>query len=323
MMEEKERIHHLYFASCEKDGGIYHYTLRDGEQEFTDKTACDRPMYLNIVGDKLQAVLRSSFADNEESGLITYEISADGSLKQTGKIISTKGVVGCHLCEFAGNTYVANYISGSVFGTNDCLDIHTGKGVHPIRQEAPHMHFVGPSPDGKYLLAVDLGLDAVFVYDKDLNVVDKAYVPEGHGARHLAYSEDGNYVFCVNELAGSVTVFAYQDGSLTPLETVSALEYPVEGNTAAAIRIKGDYVYVSHRGDDSIACLSWHDEKLQLCAVTKCGGEGPRDFIIIDDLLLCTNEKSHTISVLSVNGANIVDTGKRIGIKSPICVVIF
>ncbi len=312
---------HIYFTSSEKDGGIMHYKLVGDELRFVEKTACDSPMYLNVVGDKMQAVLRAPFADNNESGLITYKIGEEGQLEQMGEIVPTKGVVGCHLCRFAEQTYVANYLSGDVFCTSGKVVTHEGKGPHPTRQEAPHTHFVSPSPDGKYLLAVDLGLDAVYVYDKDLNAVSIAHVPAGHGARHLAYSEDGKYIFCANELASTVTVFAYSDGKLEAMDTVEALFEAVPDNTAAAIRVKGEYVYVSHRGDDSIACLKWQNESLKLCSVTKCGGAGPRDFILVDDLILCTNERSNTVSVLRVSGEKMEDTGKRLSMGSPICAV--
>ncbi len=316
------KTYDLYFASCEPDGGIYHYGLKNGELEFVEKTPCDRPMYLNIVGNELRAVLRSPFGDSNHSGLLSYRIEEEGRLEEKSKLISTNGVVGCHLCDFAGQTYVANYLSGSVFGSDGLLDVHQGKGPHLARQEAPHVHFVSPSPDGKYLLAVDLGLDTIFVYDEALNIVNWAKVPEGHGARHLAYAEDGRFIFCVNELQSTVTVFHYEKGELTALETVPALFEPLENNTAAAIRVRGEYVYVSHRGEDSIACLRWDGEKLELCSVTKCGGAGPRDFIMVEDMIFCTNERSHTVSVLQVKGAEITDTGKRIEMGSPICVVV-
>ena len=57
-------------------------------------------------------------------------------------------------------------------------------------------------------------MDTVFVYDRNLDYVSKARVPDGYGARHLALSPDGKYVYCVNELVSSVTVFAYERGVL-------------------------------------------------------------------------------------------------------------
>ena len=36
----------------------------------------------------------------------------------------------------------------------------------------------------------------------------------------------------------------------------------------------------------------------------------------------CTNEKSNTVTVLSVDSTKIKDTGERIAMKAPICVTV-
>lgn len=312
--------YHLYFASCAQDGGIYHYTLQKGALYQESKTACDRPMYLYIEKGRLLALLRQPFAGNNDSGVISYALDQAGNLVGSGEVASTRGVVACHLCCFRGKIYVANYLSGSIWCSSGVLDVHQGKGVHPTRQEAPHTHYVMPAPDGTCILAVDLGLDAVYSYEENLKVMDVAHVPAGHGARHLAFSEDGRTVFCVNELASTVTVFGYEGGKLTPKQTVSVLSRPAR-STAAAIRVKGDYVYVSNRGDDSISCLHWNGGEMKLCSITPCQGASPRDFLIVEDMLICTNETGNNVTFFQVEGERLVDTKERILMKAPLCVV--
>ena len=39
---------------------------------------------------------------------------------------------------------------------------HTGSGVNPARQAGPHAHFILPSPDNRFTLNCDLGLDKIF-----------------------------------------------------------------------------------------------------------------------------------------------------------------
>lgn len=313
------RDYHLYFASCVRDGGIYHYTLRAGKLHEEGKTACDRPMYLYAEPGKLLALLRQPFTDSDESGLLTCMLDQEGTSVKKGEAARTRGIVACHLCCFMGETYAANYLSGSVWCSSGALDVHQGKGVHPTRQEAPHTHYVMPSPDGACLLAVDLGLDAIYSYDASLGVLDVAHVPAGHGARHLAYGEDGKTIFCVNELASTVTVFSYEDGKLIPGQTVPVLRRPAE-STAAAIRVKGEYVYVSNRGDDSISCLHWDGKNLKLCSITPCGGASPRDFLILEDMLICTNETGNNVTFFRVEKDRLTDTGERISMNAPLCV---
>ena len=100
------------------------------------------------------------------------------------------------------------------------------------RQDTAHTHFVNLSPDKKYLLCCDLGLDSIYTYDFDLNVKSVAKVESGEGARHLAYSSDGKYVYCVNELGSSLSVFKYDNGNLNLCNTYSCILENTNENTA-------------------------------------------------------------------------------------------
>ena len=259
------------------------------------------------------------FLNNQNSGIISYDITKDGELKQNSRIIDTKGIVACHLCYFHEKTYVTNYLSGSIFCTSGKMDIHEGKGKNPVRQDMPHPHYIAPAPDGKCLLSTDLGLDAIYSYDEELNVLSVSKVPLGHGARHLAYSEDGKTVFCAIELNSTVTVFNYDNGRLVPYETVPVLAREKD-STVAAIRVKGNYVYVSNRGDDSISCLYWDGKKLELCSVTPCGGASPRDFLIVEEMLICANEKGNNVMFFSLENEKVIDIRMKEEIEVPLCI---
>lgn len=309
----------LFIASCIPAGGIYRFVSDGNSFEQVGVIPCDSPMYIFSECDKLFVTLRDAGEDHS-SVISGYKYSRRGYTK-IGADISTAGKIGCHLTRYKGKAYVTNYLSGSVFCSSGKLDMHCGHGINMRRQEAPHPHFIAPAPDNECLLSADLGLDAVFVYDEELNVLSVGRVPNGHGARHLAYSTDGGTVFCVNELASTVSVFRYGNRDLTFMETVPALRKSSADNTSAAIRVNGNYVYVSNRGNDSISCLRWDGNTLQLETESACGGRSPRDFVIIDDTIFCANELSDTVSVLKVNGCEIFDTGKRLHVDKPLCVV--
>ena len=276
-------------------------------------------MYLHLRNGSMQVLLRQPFLNNQNSGIISYDITKDGELKQNSRIIDTKGIVACHLCYFHEKTYVTNYLSGSIFCTSGKMDIHEGKGKNPVRQDMPHPHYIAPAPDGKCLLSTDLGLDAIYSYDEELNVLSVSKVPLGHGARHLAYSEDGKTVFCANELKSTVTVFNYDNGRLVPYETVPVLAREKD-STVAAIRVKGNYVYVSNRGDDSISCLYWDGKKLELCSVTPCGGASPRDFLIVEEMLICANEKGNNVMFFFLENEKVIDIRMKEEIEVPLCI---
>ncbi len=314
----------IYIASCVKGGGIYHYTLSENNVlDFCEKTTLDEPMYMIIRNEKMYILLRQPDEKTNFSGELSIDIDGTGKLFAPSRIISTKGVVACHLEVSDDNIYAVNYVSGSVIKLPDTLVTHSGHGLHKVRQAAPHTHFVHASPDGKYILVTDLGLDKIFVYDKDLKLVSEVSVPSGHGPRHLAFSSDGKIVYCVNELGSSVSIFSYSDGELKLQNTISALPKDFSGdNISAAIRIKDNYLYVSNRGHNSISVFEIKDSyNIVLKECVDCGGNSPRDFNIIDDVLICTNEKSDNVTVFKLNNyIPEIISESELNIPSPLCV---
>lgn len=314
----------IYIASCVKGGGIYHYTLSENNVlDFCEKTTLDEPMYMIIRNEKMYIILRQPDEKTNFSGELSIDIDGTGKLFAPSRIISTKGVVACHLEVSDDNIYAVNYVSGSVIKLPDTLVTHSGHGLHKVRQAAPHTHFVHASPDGKYILVTDLGLDKIFVYDKDLKLVSEVSVPSGHGPRHLAFSDDGKIVYCVNELGSSVSIFSYSDGELKLQNTISALPKDFSGdNISAAIRIKDNYLYVSNRGHNSISVFEIKDSyNIVLKECVDCGGNSPRDFNIIDDVLICTNEKSDNVTVFKLNNyIPEIISESELNIPSPLCV---
>lgn len=315
---------HIYIASCTPDGGIYHYLCQNGSLQLMEKTNVDRPMYLAVAENRLYAVLRQPFADSEHSGVCWWKIGKDGALTEPSEVFSTGGRCGCHLTVEQGKIYVANYLSGSVVMLPEGkLVEHNGKGPNPARQEAAHTHFVGMTPDQQYLLAVDLGTDTIYVYTPKLILQDRVAMVAGHGCRHLAWSEDGKYAFCVNELSSTVSVLQYEQGKLTLLDTVSALPGDFEGeNTAAAIRVAGDMVYVSNRGCDNIAIFTHQEGVLSRPVFVDAEGVSPRDFYVHGDLLLCANEGSDCVSVFDCRKGQIHSQKLQLQISKPLCIVV-
>ncbi|MBQ8357027.1 MAG: lactonase family protein [Clostridia bacterium] len=315
---------YVYISSCHEKGGIHRFGWGpDGLLTPVDVTPLDRPMYTIIEGDRLYAVLRAPFADNEHSGVLSFQIEKDGSLTHPSDPVSTNGLVGCHLCIKNGRVYVTNYTSGSVAGLPDLLVTHGGSSVHPTRQTSAHTHFVTPTPDGRYLLVTDLGMDRIFTYDPDLSLVDMADAPVGNGPRHLAFSQDGALCYCVNELASSVSVYRYTDGALEHLADYPALPDDFKGeNTAAAIRCINGHVYVSNRGHDSITCFKIVGEGLERCGSFSCEGKSPRDFIVTGDRLICTNEQDNSVTVFEMRDNLPHKLIQKLTVEKALCVTV-
>jgi len=307
----------IYILSCSQNGGIYQYSFEDGRLTFIQKTPLDRPMYAVIRGNKMYVILREIDKITHFGGLLSFDIDENGSLINPTEIESTNGIVPCHLEVTDGEVYVTNYLSGNLVKVGEKSVTHQGKGVHPERQDAPHTHCVVLSPDGQRLFCTDLGVDKIFIYDKQLNEKNVIQIPSGSGPRHLIFLEDGRYLYCVNELSNTVSVI--KDSAV--IDTVSTVPEGVGESYAAAVRIKDNELYVSNRGADTISRFFIKAGKLECVDHTACGGVWPRDFEIVEDYIICTNEKSNSVTVLKSENGKLKLTDEKIEMECPLCVL--
>jgi 6-phosphogluconolactonase len=315
----------IYIASCTLDGGIAHCVLDANHLlQMRSFTEMDRPMFLAKDSGFLWSVMRAPEGYNGCSAVSRNWILPDGSLGETEQVGSTKGVVACHLYVDNSTVYCVNYLSGSVIKLPDKLAIHSGSGPNAERQQSPHTHFVGPVPGSRLLCVTDLGIDSIFFYDHDLNLQDIARVPSGYGARHVAFSPDGGYLYCVNELASCVSVFLRTENGWQYLESYSTLPDGYAGKSeAAAIRVSdgGRYLYVSNRGHNSIAWMEFRGDKLRLCGTVGCQGDWPRDINLYGNVLLCANERSDEVTVFELSNGKPEFTGQKLSVKTPLCIL--
>lgn len=314
----------FFVASCVEDGGAYRYRLyEDGSTELLYKIPMPMPMYLTLNGSGLWAVLRAPFADSEDSGYGLYD-PKDGRLLQ--EIRSTGGACGCHIAAKNGIVYVANYLGGSVFGSPDGLDVHTGTGPNPKRQAAPHPHSVALSPDGRHLLSCDLGLDAVFVYDRFLHRVTQGHVPPGAGPRHTAFSVHGMQLYCINEMGGSISTFAWDAPHLTLLDTISILPEGFTGvGSGSAIKASqyGKRLYATERASATIVTLETDGDRLSVLAHTDAMGKEPRDFTLLanERFAVCTNQFSDNLSLYRLDEQGIPQYLYSLPLPAPLCAI--
>ena len=220
---------------------------------------------------------------------------------------------------------------------------HAGPlGPNRDRQDRAHAHSVTLSPDNRFALVCDLGLDRVYVYRLDPaaaalapNEPPFASAPPGSGPRHSKFSADGRFLYVANELASTVCVFAFDAarGTLALRQTLSTLppDFPDPGaSTVAEIRLhpNGRFVYVSNRGHDSVAVFARDPESglLGSVEIVPCGGKHPRNFALTPDgrWLLCANRDSGDLVVFHVDPATgrLRPSGRWAPVPEPVCVLI-
>lgn len=286
-------IYLLSYESVEKGGGVYVFDWQGGKLERRKYFPCDRPMYAVKCDEGLCVLLRQP-SENSPFGEYFF---VDRGLQQASEAKSTQGVVPCHVCVDDKNVYVVNYLSGNVVKNGEKVVLRQGKSVHPTRQTQSHTHFVTKTPDG-YFAVCDLGTDTIAVYDENLELLSEASVPSGYGVRHLVFSEDGKYIYAVNELVPSVSVFAYEQGKAEPLST-EKIPCKKEKANGAAIRLAkdGKTLFVSLREENEICVFAVDGARLALRERIPCGGDSPRDFDVFGEYLVICNENSGNVAV--------------------------
>ncbi len=311
----------LYLLSCaaeEEGGGIGKYTLTNGKLEKQAFYPCDRPMYAVKEGNALRVLLRQP---TKGSDFGSY-FSLDLQLKKGTESQSTEGVCPCHLCVDGKDGYVVNYLSGNLVKIGEKVVAHEGKGVNERRQDMPHTHCAFFSPDKQYVLCCDLGVDTLFCYDRGLNPCSKAKIADGYGIRHAVFSADGKYIYAISEMIPALHVFSFTDGEVRLIKKYD-IACEVERADGAAIRVSADgkKLYCSLRVENAILVYEAAGENLRFLQKTACGGDSPRDFNIVGDYLIVTNEKSDNVVVYPLIEGLLGEKKGEISIPKPLCCV--
>jgi 6-phosphogluconolactonase len=256
----------------------------------------------------------------------------------------------CHLVvdRQGRNVLVANYGSGSV----GCLPIerdgrlrpsttkiqHRGQVADPRRQGGPHAHSINLDAANRFAFVADLGLDEMLIYAFDpargrLTPHQPPFtkVAPRSGPRHFAFHPEGRFGYVINEIARTVTAFAYDPdhGTLTEIQTISTVPADAGGRGSTAevqVHPSGRFLYGSNRGHDSIAIFAIDQTTGRLNSVgfEPTQGKTPRNFAIdpTGSFFLAENQDSNTIVVFRIDpqAGTLKATGQTVKVGKPVCI---
>ncbi len=336
-----------YTNSCESKG-IYVYDFDVETAEVKLKSSTDKvvnPSYLTVSADN--KFVYSVNENGVESTVSSFEFNArKGDLKFINKQ-NSEGADPCFILNDTKNVIVANYSGGSISvfkknskgGLSEVKQVlhHKGKGPNVKRQQSSHVHMVQFTPDKKFVLANDLGTDKIYVYEykpdsenEILVIKDSISLKKGSGPRHLTFSPNGKFAYLLHELDGTLSVFSYENQKLTKLEEAQIIDEDFKGETSAAdihITPDGKFLYASNRGTaNDITCFAIQKNgRLNYIGHNSTLGKGPRNFVIdpTANFLLVGNQYTNEVVIFKINKANgkLTDTGKRIELCSPVCLI--
>ena len=255
-----------------------------------------------------------------DEGVVSFRILENGSLSRLNSR-NIKGMRGCHLSTDAEDRYI--FVSGYHDGKATVLRLNEDGSVGPIvdgvfhkgygsvaeRNFRPHVSCTRLSPDGKYVLVADLGIDQVRIYrfdDEKLVQVDAIRCERESAPRHFLFSADGRFMYLMYEQKNVIDVFSYESGEKVPkiekIQTISSIGDKTysELTAACSLRMTHDqrHVFCSNAGDNAVSIYSRDVESglLEFLCCLPISGDYPKDIAIFPD-------QNHIVSVNHETGS--------------------
>lgn len=324
--------------------GIYAMTLSaDGKLSLKNTTSALNPavMIPHSDGKSIYAILETIQSNGQ---IVRYTLNPDGTvLEQDNFDASGKSTCYLALSPSKDAAIVINYWDAII----DVVDVNESGKLGEItqsfkqfyrpenewrqvenredhwgnRQVGPHAHCAHFWHD--WVFIPDLGENAIFQYRWDATAKKLARetwieFEAGSGPRHMVMHPTLDICYVSNELFNTVCV-AKLDSSdsetikprLIPLQYESTVDDRESVSYVSEIKLSPDarFLYVSNRGDNSLAIFKVHDDgQIERTGLVPTGGKFPRHFSITPDgkAVIAANQDSGHIRVFSRD----VETGE-------------
>lgn len=165
--------------------------------------------------------------------------------------------------------------------------------INKERQDRSHVHSSVFSPNCDFVFLPDLGADKIRCYQFDsllkepLQETSDPFTQStlGSGPRHFVFHPNGKFAYCIEEIAGFVSAYKYDNGKLESIQRIAAHpEEIVNGFGSGDIHVSPDgrFLYASNRGEENnIAIfLIENDGTLKAVGYQPTYGKTPRIFAI-------------------------------------------
>ena len=267
----------------------------------------------------------------EDEGVAVFRRDENGDLTRINRV-SIDGMRGCFLAtDVAGKyLYVAGYHDGKVTVVHTRRDgslgrimdgvYHKGLGSVAERNFRPHVNCVRPTPDNKYLCAVDNGIDQVKLYrinkrQHKLELVDILRCPRESGPRIIRFSADGRFAYILFELSNEIKVYSYDGSGHTPefelLQSISTLTKEKDEdafhNAASGLALAPDgrHLFCTTAGENTVSMYEIDTETglLDKKFTLPISGDYPKDLVIFPDNkhIAVANHASNTVTTFTVD----------------------
>ena len=321
---------------------VYDVDVEKGQFIYRCEVEVDNSSYIKASNS---GKMLYSIADE---GVVAFQILENGSLSRVNSI-NIKGMRGCHISVSPDDSYI--FISGyhdgkiTVVKLNEDGSVgkitdgvfHKGLGSVAERNFRPHVNCSHLTPDGRFLMVADVGIDQIKIYrfdshDGKIVHVDTVRSELESGPKSFRFSKDGKFFYVMHELKNTIDVYSYETGDKVPkiekLQTVPTTgDDPDPLTAASAIRFEPneDYLFCSNAGDNTVSMYKRDTETglLELKFCLPISGNYPKDIALFPDgvHLASLNHVSGSISFFRVDYEKslLVMSGRTLRVNEPNC----
>lgn len=216
---------------------------------------------------------------------------------------------------------------------------YTDGSTHKERQTRSHVHSTVFSPQNDYLFLPDLGADKIRCYRFDATLKQPLVATKvpftktdlEAGPRHFTFHPNEKFGYCIEEMAGAISVYDYRDGTLKQIQRINTHPDSItSGFESSDIHISpdGKFLYATNRGKENNIAIFSIDEKglLKNIGYQSTLGNHPRVFALdqSEKFLIATNVNSGNVIVFKRNPKTgmLKKVGKEVQMENVSCVQI-
>lgn len=264
-----------------------------------------------------------------DEGIVSFRIHENGSITRLNSA-NIRGMRGCYLSTDPEDKYI--FVAGYHDGKATALHLnpdgsvgaiadgvyHKGLGSVAERNFRPHVTCARMTPDGKYIMVADMGIDQVKIYRFDdehgsITLVDTLRCELESAPRVFHFSSDGKFMYLLYQLQNKIDVFTYETGKRTPkIEKIQTV--PTTGKkclsqltAACSLTLSPDekHLFCGNAGDETVSIYN-RDEKTGMLEQLLClpiSGEYPKDLAVFPDgeHLASINNESNSVTFFKIN----------------------
>jgi 6-phosphogluconolactonase len=289
-----------------------------------------------------------------DEGIVAFRILENGAITRLN-VKNIKGMRGCHLSTDKDDRYI--FVSGYHDGKVTALTLnpdgsvggicdgvyHKGLGSIAERGFSPHISCTKRTPEGRFVMAADPGIDQVTIYrfddvEEKLLLADAIRCDLQSGPRCFTFSKDGKFLYLMYEMKNVIDVFTYscepsdRVPQIEKIQTIPTTGYDNPNQMTAATCMtfteKDDYVFCGNTGDNTVALFK-RDAKtgrLECLFDLPVSGEYPKDITIFPDgkHIVSVNHESGSLTFFTVDYENklLIMNTNEIPVNQPNCCVI-